>query len=81
MKKIFQKFSYKGLKDILGIIPVVILAAFSVFFVVRLLMGDAKVYIIDDNDYLFSMRGNSMPENIRIEDPSWGITSVSDTEI
>lgn len=81
MKKIFQKFSYKGLKDILGIIPVVILAAFSVFFVVRLFMGDAKVYIIDDNDYLFSMRGNSMPENIRIEDPIWGITSVSDTEI
>lgn len=81
MKKILKKFSGKGLGNILEIIPVAALLIFTVFFVVYLYFGSAKVYMIDDRDYLFGMQNASVPENIRIEDPIWGIESISDKEI
>lgn len=81
MKKILKKFSGKGLGNILEIIPVAALLIFTVFFVLYLYFGSAKVYMIDDRDYLFGMQNASVPENIRIEDPIWGIESISDKEI
>lgn len=81
MKKILKKLSEKGLGNILEIIPVAALLIFTVFFVLYLYFGSTKVYMIDDKDYLFGMQNASVPENIRIEDPIWGIASISDKEI
>ncbi len=81
MKKILKKFSEKGLGNILEIIPVAALLIFTVFFALYLYFGSTKVYMIDDKDYLFGIQNASVPENIRIEDPIWGIVSISDKEI
>ena len=81
MKKLLNKLSNKGFGNILEIIPVAAFLIFTVFFVLYIYFGSTKVYTLDDGDYLFGLQNTSIPENIRIEDPIWGIASIADKEI
>lgn len=81
MRRILNRFSNKGFGNILEIIPVAAFLIFTVFFVLYIYFGSTKVYTLDDGDYLFGLQNTSTPENIRIEDPIWGIASIADKEI